>query len=374
MAPLQGVHRVRKRNASGPAEYWYAWRGGPCILAQSAVSERVLDLKVEAAAAEAGRLYYELVERRTAAPKDTLQALIRDWLACPSFKATHSARTQKDYAAWIRAAESDLGDLPIKALKADGCRATLLSWRNGYAATPANADHFASALSNCLAWARNQGRTSADPMKDWPWIYHPDRSDIVFFAGEIEAVCARAAVAGDIEFELALLLAAYSGLRKCDLLRLPKSAIGERTIVRRTSKRKRVVHIPITPALRQVLDLCLALSPPDALTVLTKNGKAWKSSTLDKCWSQYRAEALPLTPSLKDKRWHDLRGSYATSLHRLGYEDDEVDRVMGWKKGNSEQTRAAYVSGDVVAHTAIARADKRLKAGAKRGRRFTRAA
>lgn len=371
MAPLQGVHRVRKRNASGPAEYWYAWRGGPCILAESAVSDRVLELKVAAAAADAGRKYYELTEKRTVAPKDTLQGLIKDWLKDPSFKATHSARTQKDYASWIKAAETDLGDLPLKALKADGCRAALLEWRNGYAATPANADHFASALSNCLAWARNQGRTSADPMKDWPWIYHPDRSDIVFFAGEIEAVCARAAAADDIEFELALLLASYSGLRKCDLIKLPKTAIGEKTIIRRTSKRKRVVHIPITPALRQVLDLCLALSPPEALTVLTKNGKPWKSTTLDKAWNHYRAEALPLVPTIEGKRWHDLRGTYATSLHRLGYEDDEVDRVMGWKKGNSEQTRAAYVSGDVVANTAIARAEKRLKS---RTNRFTRVA
>lgn len=374
MAPLPGVHRVRKVNASGPAEYWYAWRGGPCILAETAATARVLEIKVAAAAEDAGRKYFDLVERRKAAPRDTLHQLIQDWLADPSFKATHSDRTRKDYASWIKAAQADLGELPIKALKADGCRAELLAWRNQYAATPANADHFASALSNCLAWARDQGRTSADPMKDWPWIYHPDRSDIVLFASEIEAVCARAAAADDLEFELALLLASYSGLRKCDLIRLPKSAIGEKTIVRRTSKRKRVVHIPITPAMRQVLDLCLALAPAEALTVLTKNGRPWKSTTLDKAWSTYRAEALAITPSLEGKRWHDLRGTYATSLHRLGYEDDDVDRIMGWSKGNSEQTRAAYVTGDVVAHTAIARAKKRLKLAKNGHRRFTAAA
>ena len=48
-------------------------------------------------------------------------------------------------------------------------------------------------------------------------------------------------------------------------------------------------------------------------------------------------------------------------VNREGYEDDDVDRIMGWKKGNSEQTRAAYVTGDVVARTAIARAAKRVK-------------
>lgn len=359
MAPLEGVHRVRRQLASGRAEYWYAWRGGPCILAESAVNEAVLRLKVDAAAAEAGRRYYELIEARKTAPRDTLQAWIRQWQASPEFKQGLSARTQKDYGRALKVVEADLGAMPVKALKADGCRAALLAWRNRYAATPANADQFAGALSKLLAWSRNQGLTSADPMREWPWIYHPDRSDIVYVAAEIETVCA--AAEGDLEFQLAILAAAYSGLRKCDLIRLPKTAIGEKTIVRRTSKRGRVVHIPITPALREVLDLCLALSPADCLTVLSKNGRPWKASTLHKAWNGYREKAIARTPTIAGKRWHDLRGTYATSLHRQGYEDDEVDRIMGWKKGNSEQTRAAYVSGDVVAHTAIARAARRVQ-------------
>lgn len=357
-APLKGVHRVRKRNATGFAQYWYAWRGGPCILAETAATERVLELKVAAASIEAGRRYFEVHEQRKAAPKGTLLAWCKQWRASPEFKRL-SDRTQKDYIRALKVVEVDLGDFPIVALKSDGCRARLLQWRNRYAETPANADQYAGALSKLLAWARNQGLTSADPMRDWPWIYHPDRSDIVYFAGEIEAICARAASADDLEFQLVLLGAGYSGLRKCDLIRLPKTAIGDKTIVRRTSKRKRVVHIPITPALREVLDLALALSPQDCLTVFSKNGRPWKASTLDKAWNGYRAEAAALLPSIAGKRWHDLRGTYATSLHREGYEDDEVDRIMGWKKGNSEQTRAAYVTGDVVAHTAIARAARR---------------
>lgn len=359
MAPLHGVHRVRATLASGRSEYWYAWRGGPCILAESAKNDVILDLKVQAAAAAAGERYFELHERRKAAPKDTLQAWIKAWPASPEFRLELSERTQKDYKRALKVVEADLGDLPLKALKADSCRAALMTWRDGYAETPANADQYAGALSKLLFWARNRGLTSADPMREWPWIYHSDRSDIVFLAGEVELICAKARA--DLEFQLAVLLAAYSGLRKCDLIRLPKTAIGETTIIRRTSKRKRVVHIPITPALRQVLELCLALSPPEALTVLTKNGRPWKATTLDKAWARYRREAIAEMATIEGKRFHDLRGTYATSLHRDGYEDDEVDRIMGWKKGNSEQTRAAYVAGDVVAHTAIARAARRVR-------------
>jgi integrase len=366
MAPLKGVNRVRTTAADGQrVERWYAWRGkgAPCILAESAVSDRVLDIKVAAAATKAGERYFEIMAARKAPAKDNLLGLIKAWLASPEF-ATKSARTQRDYRAWIRAAESDLGALPLVALKADGCRATLLKWRNGYASTPANADHFASALSNCLAWARDQGLTSADPMRSWPWIYRPDRSDIVWSAAELEAVCASACT----ELQLAILLAAYSGLRQCDLIRLTWSAVSETHIVRRTSKRGKVVHIPITPALKQVLDTCRAAAKESdterlqALTVLTKNGKPWIASTLNKGWQAAREAAGKKLPQIIEKRWHDMRGTYATSLHREGYLDDEVDRIMGWAKGNSEQTRAAYVSGDVVAQVAIARARRRFAA------------
>lgn len=360
MAPLQGVHRVRITNASGRAEYWYAWRGGPRILSETATSDRILDMKVAAAAGEAGRRYYELHQARVAAPKDTLQTWVQAWKASPEFKTGLSPRSQKDYAAALKVVEADLGQMPQKALKADGCRAALLAWRNRYADKPHQADKYAGALSKLLAWARNQGLTSADPMREWPWIYRSDRSEVVFHAGEIEALCA--AAGKDLELQLAILLASYSGLRKCDLIALPKSAIGESTIVRRTSKRGRVVHIPITAAMRQVLNICLRISPDDCLTVLSRNGKPWKAPTLEKAWDKARTAAAAKLPSLQGKRWHDLRGTFATSLHREGYDDAEVDRIMGWKVGYSEQTRAAYVAGDVVAHTAIARAARRAKA------------
>src|SRR5204863_3720773 len=134
---------VRRALASGRAEYWYAWRGGPCILAEHAVSDRVLDLKVAAAAGEAGRRYFEVHEARKALPRDTILGLSKLWQASPEFKLGLSARTQKDYARALKVVEVDLGPMPLRALKADGCRAELLSWRNRYAATPANADQYA---------------------------------------------------------------------------------------------------------------------------------------------------------------------------------------------------------------------------------------
>ena len=355
-APLRGVHRVRKSNAGGRAEYWYAWRSGPLILSQSATTDRLLDMKVAAAAEDAGRQYFALHAARKAPPRDTLAALIQAWRGVgdgpgsPEFQKL-AERTRKDLKRHLAVIEADIGDMPLAALKADSARKALLEWRNRYSDRPRTADHYASALSQLLLWARDQGHTSADPMRAWPWIYEVDRAGIVWTAQEIEAVCACA----EPELQRAILLAAYSGLRQGDLIKLPWSAIGEGVIIRKTNKRGRVVYIPIKPPLRAALASCPQVGP----IILTKDGQPWKASTLQKRWRIARAQAIKACPSIAGKRWHDFRGSFATLLIRDGAEDADVDRIMGWKPGNSELTRASYVTGSVIAEVTL----KRLKPG-----------
>jgi integrase len=373
MAPLEGVHRVRAKLASGFAEYWYAWRGGPKILSESATTKVLLQLKVDAAAHAAGEKYYALQRARTNPTPSaaTIATLIVSYQASPDFKfyrrgktrKPRSQRTLKDMRDRLSIVSETLGAMPVRALEAKGARQALIQWRDRFQATPRKADSLASALSDLLSWARDQGLTAADPMREWPWIYSVDRSEILWTAEEVEVLCKIAGKEEDLEFQLAFLFSAYSGLRKTDALRLPKTAIGKETLIRRTSKRGKVVHVPITAPLRQVLAICDLAA--DATTLLTKNGKPWKSSTLDKAFAAYRVEAIKIMPSIEGKRWHDLRGTYATSLHREGYEDDDVDRIMGWAKGSSEITRASYVSGDVIAHAAIARARRNRHAMAQ---------
>lgn len=368
MAPLHGVHRVRITLASGRAEYWYAWRGrgAPKILSESAVSDRVLDLKVAAAAEAAGRKYFELVKARKTPVAGTLGPLIRRWAGiegelegAPEFENL-AYRTKKDLRRHLKVVEADLGALPLVALKSDGARKELIEWRNRYAETPRTADHYASALSQLLAWARDQGETSADPMREWPWIYRVDRSEIIWTAAEIETVCQ--AAEGEPELQRAILMAAYSGLRQSDLIALPWSSIDRAAgrITRRTKKRRRrVADVPLTPELLRVIDATPEVGP----IVLTKDGAPWKASTLQKRWRLARATAIEILPSIEGKRWHDLRGAFATLLVRSGTPDDDLDRIMGWEPGKASLTRASYVNVNVVADLAI-----------ERLRRFTQAA
>lgn len=56
---------------------------------------------------------------------------------------------------------------------------------------------------------------------------------------------------------------------------------------------------------------------------------------------------------------HDLRGTFATRLMRAGFEDREIDEVMGWEGGKSARIRRVYISREAVVISAIERMRKR---------------
>ena len=335
MAPLPGVHRVRVKLASGPAEYWYAWRGGPRILAASAPTEALLASRVAKTAGAAAAEFHRI---RSEKPDSSgfLAGLIYAFQASPQF-AMLADRTRRDLRKHLSVIRDDLGDLPVKGLPA--ARPDLLQWRDGYAATPRTADHYMSALAQMLAWAKDQGLITVHPLERWPRLYRVDRSEILWTAEEIEAVCARS----EPELRQAILLAAATGLRQGDLLKLAWTDVQGDFIVRRTSKRKRVVRIPITHQTRAILDTCAKVGP----LVLTKDGKPWKVTTLNKRFALARKAAC-----IEGKRWHDLRGNFATTLVMAGVDSAGIAEIMGWAPDRADETRRSYVGQGSVASMA----------------------
>lgn len=347
---LPGVNRTRRTLADGRiAVHWYAWRGGPPILSVKAHPAN-LARAIRAAEAEAGRKYHDLLREREANPPAAgfVAAIISAYRESEEF-AKLSERTQKDRRKCLMVLRDEFGDLPLKALDAVGMRSVILEWRKQYAKTPRTADHHLETFAALLKWARDAGKTKADPLANWPRLYFVDRSEVIWTPDEIEAVCKHA----NADLKRAILLAVYTGLRQGDLLTLTWASIQGGEIVRETRKRKRVVRIPITDTAQAVLDDC----PKVATTVLTRSGKPWKVSTLEKLFSTARAAA-----KIEGKRWHDLRGSYATLLMSAGVENDNIDRIMGWAKGSADKVRARYVSSGAVA-SAVA---ERLKRHARK--------
>lgn len=60
----------------------------------------------------------------------------------------------------------------------------------------------------------------------------------------------------------------------------------------------------------------------------------------------------------KGKTLHDLRGAFATRLMGRGFEDREIDEIMGWETGKSARIRRRYISRKAVVVAAIERMRK----------------
>lgn len=148
-AMLPGVHRVSKQLAGGRvAEYWYAWRGGPRILAASANNVPALAREVAKLTPAAITAYQQ---HQVRAP-DTVSfyGLVTRYLAALEADSKLSPRTKADRRKYLDVARTDLGTMEVRAFESRRARGHLIQWRDSYAATPKSADERLGAVSAVL--------------------------------------------------------------------------------------------------------------------------------------------------------------------------------------------------------------------------------
>lgn len=357
-AMLPGVHRVSKTLADGRlATYWYAWRGGPRILAASANTPAALAREV-AKATPAAITAYE--QHQTRAP-DTVSfyGLVTRYLASLEADTKLSDRTKADRRKYLDVARTDLGTMELRAFESRKARGFLIKWRDGYAAIPKTADERLAAVSTVLSWAADRGEIAGNPVKDFPRIYKVNRAELIWETKHL-AILLRGAAQ---EFDHAVRLAALTGLREHDLIRLPWSAIGEKAIVWQTGKSRgrKTVVIPITKPLQALL---AEIPQRDCVTVLSSSRKRpWTIAGLAAALRRARIEAQehaakiagiefdqanPPTTGIEGLRFHDLRGTAATNFILAGLQLDEVALILGWKLERVKEIAARYVSGEAM--------------------------
>lgn len=151
-----------------------------------------------------------------------------------------------------------------------------------------------------------------------------------------------------LAFELAL----GTGQRKGDLLKLAWTAYDGKRILFRQAKRKRLTDMPVTRALKAILDA----TPRRAATILTTGGKPWNVSKDGKCSHfDHQWRAAVLAAGADGLHFHDLRGTTCTMLAEAGCTPSEIAAVLGWtvKTVNAMldtyQSRTAALSDSAVA-------------------------
>ena len=241
--------------------------------------------------------------------------------------------------------------MELRALEARGARAMLIKWRDRYQNTPKTADELLGALGIVMQWAADRGEIRANPVKDFPRIYRVNRADIVWTTADLALLKPHCAP----ELHYAVQLAALTGLRLGDLIRLPWGAVSENAIVWQTGKSRgrRTVVIPLYDELRTLI---AAIPRVASLTVLNSARKRpWKEPGLESAMrrAKLNAEALAVTQGtagtgILKLRFHDLRGTAATNFIRAGLDLDDVAMILGWAKGKVEQIAARYVTGEEI--------------------------
>jgi len=150
---LKGIHRVRKKLATGlVATYYYAWRGGPRIEAMFGTPEF-------------HQAYVAAHEARSRKPVDTLSGVFNAFEEFSDFSSL-ADRTRKDYAKHLRHIEKEFGDFPTSALTDRRTRGEFLAWRDRLGkSSERTADYRFAILARILAWALDRGLVAANPCK-----------------------------------------------------------------------------------------------------------------------------------------------------------------------------------------------------------------
>lgn len=313
--------------------YTYAWRGGPRIMA------------AQGTAAFAQEVAERHAERKTG-DTSKISGLVVRYRASEEWKRL-SAKTRANWSPWLDRISDHFGVLTIRAFDRPGVVRLIKDWRNGYRETPRAADMGMQTLSRLLSFAGEEGLLANNMASKVPSLYRVDRSEIIWTADDLAELEKHASA----EVMHAARLAALTGLRQGDLLRLSWSHIGQHEIEVRTAKTSRVARIPIYDRLREALK---AVPRRSTRVLTTTKGLPWKTGFGASWQTAVKAAGI-------DKHFHDLRGTAATEFYRAGLSVREIADIMAWSQQHVERLIDRYVKRDELLKDRIRRLDENAR-------------
>jgi integrase len=321
---LKGVHAVRTKR--GRKIYYYAWRNGPPLEGKPGSPEFVAS-------------YWEAYESLKVVDTDRFRSIVVQCKAEPFLKLAASTRSK--WAPWLDRIGKDFGDLRIAQFdRAEKIRPVIRHWRNRWQDKPRTADYGMQVLSWVLSYAVELGKIASNPCEGIKRLYEADRSEIIWQDADIDLLKKTCAA----EVSHAVDLAAHTGLRLGDLLRLSWSHIGDDAIRITTGKsnHRRTAVIPLYGTLREIL----ARIPKRATTVLTSTkGRPWTVNGFGTAFDRAKRAAGMMDRNL---HFHDLRGTAATRFYVATIEERVIAEIMGWEEAQVHKILRRYVGQNVA--------------------------
>jgi integrase len=336
MPPIKmknGPYRVRSKGK----EYWYAWRNGPRLLSTPGTQAFLQEIA-------------DAVAARQAPDTSKVSGLVGLYRASSYFLEDLAPSTRDLWNPWLDKIRDRFGALSIRQFDRPAIKPEITRWHHSMKSTPRAADTGLQVLSRVLAFGMSQGKLGSNQCEGMAHLHKSNRADVIWGDEDFATLLAHASP----EMAWAARLAALTGLRRGDLVKLAWSHVGEFAIEMKTGKsNERVtVTIPMTKDLRDLL----AVIPKRATTVLTSSDKRpWTGDGLGSSFWKVIQKA-----GLKDKglRFHDFRGTAATRLYRAHLSLREIAEVLGWSEDRVEKIINRYVKRDEILKDRIRRIEQ----------------
>lgn len=336
---LKGVHKVQAKGHT----YYYAWRGGP-------------KLKGEPGTAAFMASYNEAVESRSMLDTAKFRSLVVLYKASPDYKKLADS-TKRNWSRWLDRISDHFGELRIAQFdRPQGIRPNIRRWRGKYAETPRNADYGMQVLSRVLSYAVDPlGKITSNPCEGIKQMYTNERASIIWTDEDIKQLKSTKTCSQEIAF--AVDLAAHTGLRVGDLVRLSWSHVQEHAIIITTgkSRHKREAVIPIYEDLKSLL----ARIPKRSTAILTSSHETpWTTNGLGSSFNKAKIDAKMAEREL---HFHDLRGTAATKFYTAGLSERVIAEIMGWEEDAVAKIIRRYVDRTAATQAVIRQLDEARK-------------
>ena len=187
--------------------------------------------------------------------------------------------------------------------------------------------------------------SSSNPCEGIKLLYSGDRSEIIWTNSDIVAL--KKTCSADVAH--AVDLAACTGLRLSDVLRLSWSHVGEDDITFSTGKSRgrREAIIPLYDQLRDVL----ARIPKRSPTILTnQRRRPWKNNGFGTAFNRAKISAGMQD---RDLHFHDLRGTAATNFYIAGLSTRVIAEILAWSEDQVDRIIRRYVARNAATKATI---------------------
>ncbi|TPK63436.1 MULTISPECIES: site-specific integrase [unclassified Mesorhizobium] len=298
--------------------------------------------------------YNEAIASRTSPDNNRFRSLVTQYKASADYKKLAES-TRRNWGPWLDRIAGHFGELRIAQFdRPEKIRPIIRRWRAAYAETPRSADYGMQVLSRVLSYAVDPlGKIGSNPCEGVKQLYSGSRSEIIWTdsdVGHLKKTCSA-------EIAHAVDLAACTGLRVGDLIRLSWSHVDEDAITITTgkSRHQREAIIPLYQELRDALGRIPKRSP----VILTSSKKRpWTVNGLASSFSDAKKIAWPKGVDL---HFHDLRGTAATKFYTAGLTEREIAEIMGWEEDHVSRIIRRYVSRGAAIKERIRKLDQAKK-------------